>query len=94
LWPTSIVVPKGWRLGLSVYGRDYEHDGPPAYLSNMKNPMRGCGPFLHNDPRDRPMGLFDGRTVLHFGGGAAAYLLLPVIPAKSAKTKSTRRKSR
>src|SRR5487761_1569525 len=54
LWPTSIVVPKGWRLGLSVRGRDYEHGGAPARLSNMKHPMRGCGPFLHNDLRDRP----------------------------------------
>ena len=94
LWPTSIVVPKGWRLGLSVRGRDYEHGGAPARLSNMKNPMRGCGPFLHNDPRDRPPALFSGRTTLHFGGSAAAYLLLPVIPPRSARAKSPRRRSR
>ena len=94
LWPTSIVVPKGWRLGLSVRGRDYEHGGAPARLSNMKHPMRGCGPFLHNDLRDRPPALFNGRTTLHFGGSAAPYLLLPVIPARSAKAKSPRRKSR
>ena len=90
LWPTSIVVPKGWRVGLSVRGRDYEHDGPAAALSNMKHPMRGCGPFLHNDPRDRPAPLFSGDTTLYFGRGAAAYVLLPIIPAKPAQ----RRKSR
>jgi hypothetical protein len=60
----------------------------------MKNPMRGCGPFLHNDPRDRPAGLFGGRTILHFGAAAADYLLLPVIPPRPAKSKSRLRKSR
>ncbi len=94
LWPSSIVVPKGWRLGLSVRGRDYEHDGPPAYLSNMKNPMRGCGPFLHDDPRDRSAALFGGRTTLHLGPGAAAHVLLPVVPRKGRKAPVNRRKLR
>ena len=90
LWPTSIVVPKGWRVGLSVRGRDYEHDGPAAALSNMKHPMRGCGPFLHNDRRDRPSPLFSGDTTLYFGGGAAAYMLLPIIPTKPARRMKSR----
>ena len=78
LWPTSIVVPAGHRLALTVRGRDYEwQKSTGAKLSNFKNELRGCGPFLHDDPRDRPAALFGGRTTLHLGD---SYLLLPVIP--------------
>jgi uncharacterized protein len=51
-------------------------------LSNFKNELTGCGPFLHDDPRDRPAKIFSGTTGLHFGGKARPYLLLPIIPAK------------
>jgi predicted acyl esterase len=84
IWPTSIVVPAGYRIGLSIRGKDYEHPGPPHRLSNMKNPMTGCGPFMHDDPVDRPPDLFGGRTTLHFGGGREPYLLLPIILPKPA----------
>jgi predicted acyl esterase len=78
LWPTSIVVPAGYRLALSVRGKDYEwQKNTGARLSNFKNELRGCGPFLHDDPRDRPAAIFGGRTTLHLGD---SYLLLPVIP--------------
>ena len=79
IWPTSIVVPKGWKIALSIRGRDYEHDDAPATLSNMKNPMKGCGPFTHDDETDRPPAVFGGRVTLHFDRNP--YLLLPVIPA-------------
>src|SRR6266446_4534800 len=84
IWPTSIVVPAGYRIGLSIRGKDYEHPGPPTRLSNMKHPMTGCGPFMHDDPIDRPPDVFGGRTILHFGGGREPYLLLPIIPPKAA----------
>jgi predicted acyl esterase len=78
LWPTSIVVPAGHRLALSVRGRDYEwQKSTGAKLSNFKNELRGCGPFLHDDPRDRPASVFGGRTTLHLKDSC---LLLPVIP--------------
>ena len=52
IWPTCIVVPPGYRIGFSVRGRDYEYGGDTSgmMLSNFKNELRGCGPFLHNDP--------------------------------------------
>jgi predicted acyl esterase len=78
IWPTCIVVPAGWRIALTVRGRDYEHDEPAATLSNMKNPMRGCGPFVHDDPADRPPAVFGGRVTLHFD--RQPFLLLPIIP--------------
>jgi len=84
IWPTSIVVPAGHRLALSVRGRDYEwQKATGARLSNFKNELRGCGPFLHDDPRDRPAGVFSGRTTLHAGPGRDSYVLVPVIPPKA-----------
>ncbi len=83
LWPTSIVVPAGHRIALSVRGRDYEwQKSTGARLSNFKNELRGCGPFLHDDPRDRPAAVFGGRTTLHVGPDRPAYVLVPIIPAK------------
>ena len=53
--PTCIVVPAGYRIALSVRGKDYEWQKTTgARLSNFKNELLGCGPFLHNEPRDRP----------------------------------------
>jgi predicted acyl esterase len=83
IWPSSIVVPAGYRVGLSIRGKDYEYGGASGgKLSNFKNELKGCGPFLHDDPRDRPPAIFNGTTSLHFGRGKAPYLLLPIIPPK------------
>ncbi|MEU0526444.1 CocE/NonD family hydrolase [Streptomyces niveus] len=78
--PTCLVVPAGYRIALQVRGKDYVYPGPSARLSNLKNDLTGCGPFLHNDDRDRVAGTYDGRTTVHTGGDHASYLLLPVIP--------------
>jgi len=80
IWPTCIVVPAGYRVALSIRGRDYEHEGEAATLSNMKNPMKGCGPFTHEDPADRPPAIFGGKVTLHFD--RKPFLLLPIIPEK------------
>ena len=83
IWPTSIVVPAGYRVALTVRGKDYVYPGGSGgRMSNFKNELTGCGPFLHDDPRDRPADIFGGVTGLHFGGTARPYLLLPIIPAK------------
>lgn len=81
IWPTSIVIPAGFRIGLNVRGKDYEYGGASGgRLSNFKNELRGCGPFLHDDPLDRPGNVFGGVTTLHFGQENESYILLPVIP--------------
>jgi hypothetical protein len=83
IWPTSIVVPAGCRIALSVRGRDYEWQKTTGLrLSNFKNELTGCGPFLHDDPRDRPRSVFGGRTTVHIDPDGANYLLLPIIPTK------------
>src|SRR5439155_4568340 len=87
IWPTSIVVPAGYRVGLSIRGKDDVYPGPSGgKLSNFKNELTGCGPFLHDDPRDRPPAIFGGTTSLHFGGARPAFLLLPVVPGKKPAT--------
>jgi uncharacterized protein len=82
IWPTGIVVPPGYRIGLTVRGTDYEWDGPGVRLSNFKNELRGCGPFLHDDARDRPPDVFGGDVTLHGGPGRESHLLLPVVPPR------------
>jgi predicted acyl esterase len=81
IWPTSLVVPAGYHLALTVRGRDYEH--PKAggdRISTFRNELRGSGPFLHDDPDDRPAEVFGGKVALHIGGTHPAHLLLPVVP--------------
>jgi len=83
IWPTCIVLPPGYRIGLTLLGKDYEYSGVSGgRLSNFKNEMRGSGPFLHNDPRDRPPEVFGGKTTLHTTTANPSYVLLPIVPPK------------
>jgi predicted acyl esterase len=83
LWPTCIVVPAGYRLALTVRGRDYEWGkSTGARLSNFKNELTGCGPFLHDDPRDRTATVSGGVNILHTGPTQQSHILLPIVPAK------------
>ena len=89
IWPTSIVVPAGYRVGVSIRGKDYEYGGPSGgRLSNFKNELKGCGPFLHDDPLDRPPETFGGVTSLHFARDKQPYLLLPIIPERVPKPRT------
>ncbi len=84
IWPTSIVVPAGHRITLTVRGKDYEwQKSTGAKLSNFKNELLGCGPFLHDDPRDRPASVFGGQVTLHMGPQHPSYILVPVVPPKT-----------
>ena len=83
VWPTSIVVPAGYRLGLSVRGRDYvAPNAPPRPIAErgQRPSPNGVGPIFHDDADDRPTAIFNGRVTLHTGGGDPSHLLLPVIP--------------
>jgi predicted acyl esterase len=83
IWPTCIVVPPGYRIALTVRGRDYENPWETTHkLSNMKNVFRGCGPFLHDDPDDRPADVFGGRVTIHTGADHPSHLLIPFVPPK------------
>src|SRR5262249_10612642 len=81
IWPTSIVVPAGYRLGLSVRGRDYEYPGGAgAGLGTLGAVFTGVGPFQHNDARDRPVALFGKTVTVHCGPRQPSQVLLPIIP--------------
>ena len=75
IWPTSVVVPAGYRLALTVAGRDFAR--PEA-----QGLMKGSGIFLHDDPADRPAEVFGGLNTIHTGGDRASHLLMPLIPAR------------
>ncbi len=83
IWPTCIVVPAGYRIALSVRGQDYEHPGKGTRIQSFVNELKGCGPFLHNDPQDRPEAVFGGKNTIYAGGQRNSYVLVPIIPKKS-----------
>jgi uncharacterized protein len=82
IWPTCIAVPAGYQIGLSVRGCDYRFDGPSIDSPGVPYPQTGVGPFLHEEPVNRPPDLFRGTTTLHFDGERAPFLLLPLIPPR------------
>jgi predicted acyl esterase len=83
VWPSCVVVPKGYRIALSVRGKDYVYGGgADPGVETLGRPWTGVGPFRHEDPKDRPADVFGGDVTLHTGPDRQAYLLLPVIPEK------------
>jgi predicted acyl esterase len=81
IWPTCIVIPPGYRLGLSIRGNDYRYpDAPPLKVPNLWYEMTGVGPFRHDFPADRPPAIFGAHVTLHFEPDRQPYVLLPVIP--------------
>ncbi|MDP9481735.1 MAG: CocE/NonD family hydrolase [Chloroflexota bacterium] len=83
IWPTSIVLPAGYRLALTIRGVDYVYPGPTEEirLTTFKNALTGSGPFLHDDPFDRPADALDGQVTIWTGPRWPSRLLVPVIPS-------------
>lgn len=83
IWPTSIVVPAGYSIGLTVRGTDYVYDGPRNPVGEChRYPSRGCGPFLHACPEDRPPAVFANTVTIYSGPKYPSRLLTPVIPPR------------
>jgi hypothetical protein len=91
IWPTSVVVPAGYRLALTVGGRDFEFPGEGPWPITYGVEMKGHGMFLHGDPDDRPAAIFGGTTTLWSGPQHSSHLLLPVIPPAPGNFPSIRR---
>jgi len=70
IWPTSMVYPKGYRLVLTLQGKDFEYAGTP-------------GRILHNHAANREPAEFHGINSVTTGGNYESFLLLPVIPSSS-----------
>ena len=81
LSPTCIVVPPGYRVALTIRGHDYEYGGTPVVAPHVPYPLRGVGPFTHNEPRNRPAEIFGGINTLHFAENRRPWLMLPIIPS-------------
>jgi predicted acyl esterase len=79
IWPTSIVVPPGYTLTLTIQGHDFERPDQVAGVGPWQA-FRGSGPFLHNDPWDRRPELYGGRVRVYTGGPTPSSLLVPVVP--------------
>ncbi|HSL10018.1 MAG TPA: CocE/NonD family hydrolase [Actinomycetota bacterium] len=91
IWPTCIVVPPGYRVALTVRGRDYEYDGDEGpQLSHFRNSrMRGVGIYTHDDPLHRPPDVFGGTTTIFTGGDHPSSVVLPVVPPRAATDDGT-----
>ena len=74
IWPTSIVVPAGYHLALTISGKDFERP-------DSQGLMKGSGIFLHNDPADRPADIFGGVQIIYTGADRPSHLLIPLISA-------------
>jgi predicted acyl esterase len=77
IWPTSIVLPKGYRIGLTIRGKDFEYCGDPVKIGFYV--MRGSGPFLHEE---RDPEIYGGKVKVYSSKEKPSYLLLPIIPPK------------
>jgi hypothetical protein len=80
---TSVALPKGYRIGLAVRGKDY------AYGGGAGRPIRfqgghftGVGGFRHDEGADRPTKVFNGDVTIHFGADRPAYIEIPIVPSK------------
>lgn len=86
IWPTSLVLPAGFTMAVTVQGHDYEFDSAgPSGLSNLEHAMRGSGPFVHVVPSDRP--IFDpvsparaANVTIHTGTSHPSRLVVPFVP--------------
>lgn len=78
IWPTCVVLPKDYQIALTIQGKDFERAESGGMLGRV--PMKGSGPFLHHDARDRSIEAFKGYTTLHSGPVQQSYLVLPIIP--------------
>jgi predicted acyl esterase len=79
IWPTCIVAPAGYRLALTVRGRDYEYPGDLNIdYAKFGQPANGVGALRHNDAADRSAALYGGEVTLHLSEQQRCYLLLPV----------------
>ena len=79
IWPTSLVLPAGHHLALTVSGVDFDHGQEGARLGHFANELRGCGPFIHPD---RPEDVRQARVTLHTGPEHPSSVLLPVVPER------------
>ena len=78
IWPTSITLPPGYALALTIQGADYRHSSSVERFGWFE--MTGVGPFKHDVQVDRPDSVFGGVVTIHTGPSHPSQLLVPVVP--------------
>lgn len=78
--PTSLVLPVGHRLGVTILGRDFAFDGSGPWPTFNGVPMRGNGVFHHDHPQDRSDALARASLTLFGAPGESCWVQLPVVP--------------
>lgn len=82
--PTSIVIPKGYRLALTIQGKDFGY-GPGANIVHANDyalpDAHNSGLFFAAHPNREPA-LYGGTDAVATGGDHASYLLLPHIASR------------
>ncbi|MDX3910596.1 MAG: CocE/NonD family hydrolase [Sphingobium sp.] len=82
IWPTSVVIPAGYRLAVTISGADYQHDLPEPWPQVYGVPLRGVSVMTHDDPTDRPADVFGGETTILTGADSPSSILLPFVPPR------------
>lgn len=79
--PTSIVIPEGYRLALTVQGKDFRY-GPNANIVHADDyalpDAHNSGLFFAAHP-NRDAALYSGTNTVATRGEHASYLFLPRI---------------
>ncbi|MCX2561208.1 CocE/NonD family hydrolase [Acetobacter farinalis] len=82
--PTSIVIPEGYRLALTIQGKDFGY-GPDAHIVHAKDydlpNSHNSGLFFAAHPNRDPA-IYGGTDTLATGGEYPSYVLLPRIVSR------------
>jgi len=84
-YPLSIVVPKGYRLALTVAGKDWQFapNKQTVTSKDYEEPnAQNTGLFYAEHPNRDPA-LFNGTSTIVTGADHASYVLLPHVPASN-----------
>ncbi len=76
IWATSLVVPAGFTIALTLQGKDFERADEPG-------PFKGSGFFTHASELDRPQEIFGGKHTILSGSEHESFLEFSVVPAKT-----------
>lgn len=80
MWPTSVIIPKGYRFGINITGCDYELEDEKLWTTETPwgTVWKGNADYTHKG--DSWMKELHGHTTLHAEADRKPYIQLPIIP--------------
>jgi uncharacterized protein len=84
-YPLSIVVPKGYRLALTVAGKDWQFapNRQTVTSKDYEEPNAQNTGLFYTEHPNRDPALFNGTSTIVTGAGHASYVVLPHVPASN-----------